>query len=97
VDGILRAIWPIELATRRQATSASTTDSGSAGPANCTEKRIENAIAAPGAMCVIDWKSACGSPIERSRNLPGAAPGASIPASFWCHVSSGTILHDRDG
>lgn len=47
--------------------SASRTDSGSAGPANCTEKRIENAMAAPGAMCVTDWNSTCGRPMEFSR------------------------------
>jgi hypothetical protein len=49
------------------ATSAASTASGSAGPANWTETKIEKAIAAPGAMCVIDWKRTCGSPIECSR------------------------------
>src|ERR687888_2167899 len=57
----------MELATRTHATSANTTESGSAGPAKPTETRIEKAIAAPGAMCVIDWKRTCGRPIECSR------------------------------
>src|SRR5207244_404816 len=61
------ASWPIETATHVQPTSASTTESGSAGPANWIEIRIEKAIAAPGAMCVIDWKRTCGSPIDSSR------------------------------
>lgn len=46
--------WPAACASRAgrscsrraQATSASRTESGSAGPANCTETRIQNAIAA---------------------------------------------------
>ena len=66
-DGTFFASWPIELATQIQAISASRTEIGRAGPANCTENRIENAIAAPGAMCVIDWNSTCGRPIEFSR------------------------------
>src|SRR5437660_9269738 len=76
------ASWPIELATSTQAISANATESGSAGPANCTENRIEKAIAAPGAMCVIDWKRTCGSPIEPSRRWSkerdGPAPAATV-------------------
>src|SRR5713226_2268074 len=81
-DGISFASWPIELATSMHATSANRTASGRAGPANWTEKRIENAIAAPGAMCVIDWKSTCGSPIERSRSWSNRALLASIATSL---------------
>src|SRR6266508_4188305 len=64
-----------------QPTSASSTDNGKAVPANWIEKRIENAIAAPGAMCVIDWNSTCASPIEpsRSRSVP---PSLEVAASI---------------
>src|SRR3954469_11655660 len=49
------------------AISASPTESGSACCASGTEMKIEYATAAAGAMCVIDWNSTCGSPIECSR------------------------------
>jgi hypothetical protein len=76
---------------------ASSTDSGSAGPANWIEKRIENAIAAPGAMCVIDWNSTCGSPIDpsRSRSVPlSLAVAASIEPSSW-EMTSRSLQTDR--
>jgi hypothetical protein len=65
----VEAVQPrrVELATRTQAISANSTESGSGAPAKPTETRIEKAIAAPGAMCVIDWKRTCGRPIECSR------------------------------
>jgi len=53
--GLSFASWPIELATSRHAMSASTTASGSTGPANCTETENREAIARR-PMCVIDWK-----------------------------------------
>src|SRR3954447_10600942 len=49
------------------AISARPTDSGSACWASGTEMKIEYATAAAGAMCVIDWNSTCGNPIECSR------------------------------
>src|SRR3954453_8022889 len=55
------------VAAQMHAISASPTDSGSACCASGTEMKIEYATAAAGAMCVIDWNSTCGSPIECSR------------------------------
>src|SRR5207253_8075510 len=81
-DGISLASWPIDTATHVQPTSASSTDSGRAGPANWIEIRIENAIAAPGAMCVIDWNRTCGRPIDSSRKWskePASARAAMSP------------------
>src|SRR5881227_2625442 len=66
-DGNSFASCPIAVAAQMHAISASPTDSGSACCACGTEMKIEYATAAAGAMCVIDWKSTCGSPIECSR------------------------------
>ncbi len=49
--------------------------------ANDTETRSEKATAAAGAMCVIDWKSASGSPIECSRRWSNCAAGFGVSVS----------------
>src|SRR3954447_1404827 len=80
-EGKCLASWPIAVAAQMQATSASSTASGSACWASGTEMYSEYATAAAGAMCVIDWNSTCGRPIECSRRcskLRGVL-AASIP------------------
>ena len=49
-------------AVKRMPTKAMSTDSGSAPPAKAAPRGIEAAMAAPGAIDVIDWKSAAMSP-----------------------------------
>src|SRR5581483_6444207 len=66
-DGNSFASCPIAVAAQMHAISASATESGSACCACGTEMKIEYATAAAGAMCVIDWNSTCGRPIECSR------------------------------
>src|SRR5919199_5779383 len=66
-DGNSFASCPIAVAAQMHAISASATESGSACCASGTEMKIEYATAAAGAMCVIDWNSTWGSPIECSR------------------------------
>src|SRR5215217_5495022 len=89
------ASWPIELATSAQAMRAKRTASGSAWPAQKTDASIENATAAAGAMCVTDWKSTCGRPIEPSRRWSYCLAGAdcasicrllSTPNSVWAAI-----------
>jgi len=58
-------------AVSRHATSAISTDSGSAPPAYAAPAGIEAAMAAPGAMSVIDWNNTSRRPIA-SRRSPGA-------------------------
>src|SRR3954447_12028005 len=80
-DGKSLASWPIAVAAQMQAIRASPTESGRAWRASGTEMKIEYATAAAGAMCVIDWKSTCGSPIECSRRCSkrrGSVVAASI-------------------
>src|SRR6266545_5587514 len=77
------ASCPIEFATRTHAIIARRTASGSAWPANPTETRIENATAAAGAMCVIDWKRTSGSPIECSRRRSKCWGGGAERASMF--------------
>src|SRR4051812_43570552 len=80
-DGNSLASCPIAVAAQMQATSASSTDSGSACWASGTDMNSEYATAAAGAMCVIDWNSTCGRPIECSRRcskLRGPALAPSI-------------------
>src|SRR5207302_2219114 len=77
-DGNSFASCPIAVAAQMHAMSASPTDSGSACCACGTEMKIEYATAAAGAMCVIDWNSTCGSPIECSRRCSKRASPASI-------------------
>src|SRR3954454_20965054 len=63
------------------AISARPTERGSACWASGTEMKIEYATAAAGAMCVIDWNSTCGRPIECSRrcwNVRGD-PSTAVP------------------
>jgi hypothetical protein len=62
--------------------SAKTTTSGSAGPENWTETRIENAIPAPGAMCVIDWKRVWASQSSARRRW-SKVPGAGDDWAFF--------------
>src|SRR3954453_7793224 len=62
------------VAAQMHAISASPTDSGSACCASGTEMKIEYATAAAGAMCVIDWNSTCGNPIECSRRWSNPRP-----------------------
>jgi hypothetical protein len=87
-DGYSFASWPIAVAAQMHAISASPTDSGSACYASGTEMKIEYATAAAGAMCVIDWNSTCGSPIDaradgRSRGWRSSLrlPSRSLPGS----------------
>src|SRR4051812_37926728 len=78
-----------------QATSASSTASGSACWASGTEMYSEYATAAAGAMCVIDWNSTCGRPIECSRRcwkLRGVL--LAIP-SLLCRLTLGTLGDHR--
>src|SRR2546422_3396192 len=88
-DGISFASCPIDDATQAQPTRASSTESGRAGPANWIDTKIENAIAAPGAMWVIAWNRTCGSPIASRRSSPGALPASMFASSS---VLSGAIL-----
>ena len=62
-------------AESRHATSAKTTASGSAPPANAAPAGIDAAIAAPGAMSVIDWNSTSRKPIA-SRRRPSPVPAS---------------------
>src|SRR4051812_22627762 len=83
-DGYSFESWPMAVAAQMHAISARPTDSGSACRASGTEMKIEYATAAAGAMCVIDWNSTCGRPIECSRrwSKPRAAlvaPSIAIP------------------
>src|SRR6478672_1395940 len=86
-DGNRFASCPIAVAAQMHAISARPTESGSACCDCGTEMKIEYATAAAGAMCVIDWKSTCGRPIECSRRWsnrrspPGAA--TAISPSLW--------------
>src|SRR5690348_4318041 len=73
-DGNSFASCPIAVAAQMHAISARPTDSGSACCACGTEMKIEYATAAAGAMCVIDWKRTCGSPIECSRRCSKRPP-----------------------
>jgi hypothetical protein len=54
------------------------TDSGSAPPARPAPAGIEAAMAAPGAMSVIDWNSTSRRPIA-SRRSPSVPPEAALP------------------
>ena len=72
-EGSSRASRPMHEAESRQATSASSTDRGRAPPAYSAPAGMEAAMAAPGAMSVIDWNSTSRSPIA-SRRRPGAEP-----------------------
>jgi hypothetical protein len=66
------ASCPIELATNRQAMSASSTPKGSAPPANGAPTMIEKATAAAGAMWVMDWNSTSRRPMaERASSRDG--------------------------
>src|SRR5207253_8280054 len=83
-DGKSFASWTIAVAAQMHAISARPTESGSACCEYRTEMKIEYATAAAGAMCVIDWKSTWGSPIECSRRCSkrlGPAVVASIGPS----------------
>src|SRR4051794_34419266 len=85
------------------AMSARPTDSGSACWASGTEMKIEYATAAAGAMCVIDWNSTCGNPIECSRRCsnvrgPLAVPSIAVPpirltALRHHRALAGRVLH----
>jgi len=70
-EGSSRASRPIQDADSRQAISARSTDNGSAPPAYSAPAGIEAAMAAPGAMSVMDWKSTSRRPIA-SRRRPVA-------------------------
>src|SRR3954466_14899147 len=80
------------VAAQMHAISARPTDSGSACWASGTEMKIEYATAAAGAMCVIDWNSTWGSPIECSRRWsnPRAALVALSIAILLSTGNSGT-------
>jgi hypothetical protein len=71
--GISRASNPMHQAQSRHATRAKTTASGSEPPASAAPAGIEAAMAAPGAMSVIDWNSTSRRPIALRRS-PGADP-----------------------
>src|SRR3954452_8549590 len=90
------------VAAQMQAISARPTESGSACRASGTEMKIEYATAAAGAMCVIDWNSTCGSPIECSRrwSKPRAALGApsiAIPPESTGRLERAECVKPRDG
>jgi len=51
---------------RSATTRAKITEIGKTGPANEKPTRRENATAAAGAMCVIDWNRTCAKPMECS-------------------------------
>lgn len=58
-------------AVNRQATSATSTDSGRLPPANAAPDGIDAAMAAAGAIAVMLWKSTSRSPMaSRSRVVP---------------------------
>ena len=69
-EGISLASRPIDQAQNRQATRASSTDSGSEPPANAAPAGIEAAMAAPGAISVMLWNVTSRRPIA-SRRRPG--------------------------
>src|ERR1700744_4353902 len=64
------ASWPIELATSRHATSASSTASGRGPPAWVAPAAIDRATAPAGAIEVTDWNRTSRSPIA-----PAVRPG----------------------
>ncbi len=68
-DGISFASWPIAVATHSIAPSAMSSASGSTGPANEMAVKKMKASETAGAMCVTDWKSTCGRPIESFRSV----------------------------
>src|SRR5919204_1832446 len=91
-DGNSFASWPIAVAAQTQAISARPTESGSACCASGTEMKIEYATAAAGAMCVIDWKSTCGRPIECTRKRSKDRDDRTTPASIGFTPSCGLDL-----
>jgi hypothetical protein len=75
---------PIELATSRHATRASSTASGSAPPAKVAPTAIDSATAPAGAMEVIDWNRTSRrpmAPLARPVEVP-AELAAAMPAPF---------------
>jgi hypothetical protein len=80
----------VEEADSRQAISAKTTASGSDPPAYAAPAGIEAAIAAPGAMSVIDWKSTSRSPMA-SRRSPACACCATVPVAIFRSCLTGAV------
>ena len=66
-DGISRASRPMLTAQNKHATRANTTASGSEPAANATPAGMEAAIAAPGAISVMDWNRTSRSPMAFRR------------------------------
>src|SRR5580692_3787631 len=77
-DGRCRASCPIELATSRQPTSASSTDSGSAPPAYVAPSEIDSATAPAGAIDVTAWNRTSRRPMA-----PRARPAVSWADFAW--------------
>src|SRR5579872_1447176 len=69
-DGSSLASIAMQAAVSRHAISARATESGSAPPAYAAPVGIDAAIAAPGAMSVIDWNSTSRSPMASRRSPP---------------------------
>ena len=87
--GISRASSPIDEADSIQATSAKTTLSGKDPPAYPAPAGMDAAIAAPGAIPVMDWKSTSRKPMA-SRRRPGV-----VAAAFVSAVTLGHLLPNR--
>jgi len=78
----------IRTETSRQATNAKITASGSEPPAYPAPAGIEAAIAAPGAMPVIDWKSTSRRPIALRRSPGGAGLAIASIVTFAAFAES---------
>jgi hypothetical protein len=52
---------------------------------------IEAAIAAPGAMSVIDWKSTSRSPMASRRSPAGACRDAAVPVAIFRSCLTGAV------
>src|SRR4051812_3594044 len=98
-DGNRFASCPIAVAAQMHAINARPTDSGSACCDCGTEMKIEYATAAAGAMCVIDWKSTCGKPIECSRRWSNrrSSPGAATAISPSLSNRMGDLIKCQPG
>ena len=89
--GISRASSPMEEADSRHAISAKTTASGNDPPAYAAPAGIEAAIAAPGAMSVIDWKRTSRSPIASRRSPASACRDAAVPVAIFRPCLTGAV------
>src|SRR5215469_5518290 len=96
--GISLASWLIVQAVNNDATSAKTTASGRAPPANATPAGIDAAIAAPGAMSVMLWNRTSRSPMAlRLRPMSAIITPGGEEGLCADHSTCGPLATDCSG